>query len=132
MSMNLKVDWANLSDESLEDRRKGTRVTLRYELEVSGRDSGGSSYKVHAFTRNISESGCCFEIARTVFAGETVYLNVLRKNRIGVTERTIPMRFRLVWVRQKGNMWIAGAMMLMPEDPWNVSFPPKIPATRPA
>jgi len=130
--MNLKIDWADLSQEAAKDRREGSRVKLRYELEVCGRDSEGVAYKIHAYTNNISEKGCCFEVARTMFPGESISLRVLRKNRMGIADGTDPVPFRIMWVKQEGGLWIAGAMMILPEDPWNVSFPPRIVAAKSA
>jgi hypothetical protein len=130
--MSVRIDWAELSEEALADRRKGKRIKLRYELDVSGENSDGNAYSMQACTRDISEQGCSFEIAHTIFRGDIVSLKVMRKNHLGIPETTRPVAFRIMWTVKEEELWVVGAEMIVPEGPWGVAFPPKIALTKPS
>jgi len=121
--MTVQINWSRLSNETLEDRRNGKRVTLQFELEIGGVDSAGAAFTVQGRTRNVSHHGCCFEVARPVAKGERLTLRVVRRNAHGVHESTDALPFRLAWVVQEEDLWVAGADMVRMEAPWGVTFP---------
>ncbi|HEY4840196.1 MAG TPA: PilZ domain-containing protein [Candidatus Acidoferrales bacterium] len=123
--MSVQINWANLSSETLEDRRGGKRVSLQFGLEVSGTDVAGVAFHIHGRTRNVSHHGCCFEVARCIVQGEKLTLKVIRRNSSGVQESTEALPFRMAWVVQEENLWVAGAEMVKLEAPWGISFPEK-------
>lgn len=123
--MSVQINWANLSSETLEDRRGGKRVSLQFVLEVSGTDAAGAAFHINGRTRNVSHHGCCFEVARAVAQGEKLTLKVIRRNSAGVQESTEALPFRMAWVVQEENLWVAGAEMVKLEAPWGLSFPEK-------
>jgi hypothetical protein len=121
--MNAQINWAGLSNETLEDRRDGKRVSLQFGLEITGVDAAGAAFTVHGRTRNVSHHGCCFEVTRPIVKGEQLTLKVIRPNAQGVRETTGALAFRLAWVLQEENLWVAGADMIRMEAPWGVTFP---------
>jgi PilZ domain len=123
--MNVQINWASLSEETLEDRRDGKRVCLQFVLEVCGTDSSGARFAVQGRTRNVSHHGCCFEVARSIAKGEKLSLKVIRHNGSGAQETTEALPFSLAWVVKEEGLWVAGAEMLKVEAPWGLSFPEK-------
>jgi hypothetical protein len=121
--MNVQINWAGLSNETLEDRRNGKRVNLQFGLEITGVDAAGTAFTVHGRTRNVSHHGCCFEVARPVAQGETLKIRVISRNLQSEHESTEALPFRLAWVLQEENLWVAGADMVRLEAPWGVTFP---------
>jgi PilZ domain-containing protein len=126
--MNVQINWASLSTETLEDRRDGKRVSLQFGLEISGTDASGAPFHIQGRTRNVSHDGCCFEVSRCIAQGEKLSLKVIRRNAHGVTEATEALPFRMAWVVQEEDLWVAGAQMVKLEAPWGITFPEK-PAT---
>lgn len=123
--MSVQINWANLSNETLEDRRGGKRVSLQFGLEVSGTDATGEAFHVQGRTRNVSHHGCCFEVGRCIVQGEKLTLKVIRRSSTGVQESTEALPFRMAWVVQEEDLWVAGAEMVKLEAPWGISFPEK-------
>jgi hypothetical protein len=123
--MSAQINWANLSSETLEDRRGGKRVSLQFGLEISGIDAAGVPFHTQGRTRNVSHHGCCFEVGRRIAQGEKLTLKVIRRNSSGVQESTEALPFRMAWVVQEENLWVAGAEMVKLEAPWGISFPEK-------
>jgi hypothetical protein len=123
MRMNVQINWANLSSETLEDRRGGKRVTLQFRVEVIGMDVTETPYVVFGRTRNVSHHGCCFEVARSIAPGEKLSLRVIRLNSAGEHECTDALPFRAAWVIQEENLWVVGAEMVKVASPWGVAFP---------
>jgi hypothetical protein len=123
--MSVQINWASLSNETLEDRRDGKRITLQFGLEVSGTDATGAPFHIQGRTRNVSHHGCCFEVARSIVQGEKLLLKVIRRNSAGEQESTAVLPFRMAWVVKEGNLWVAGAEMVELEAPWGISFPEK-------
>ncbi len=128
--MTVQINWASLSSETLEDRRDGKRISLRFGLEVSGTDAAGAVFHVHGRTRNVSHHGCCFEVARPIVQGEKLELKVIRHNSAGEEESTEALPFRMQWVVKESELWVAGAEMVKPEAPWGISFPEKPVSTK--
>lgn len=130
--MEAKTDWAQLSEEALDDRRKGKRVKLRFELEVVGAEPDGRAYSVEAKTRDVSEVGCSFEVSRTLFPGEDVSLRVKRKSEPPATHGSGALVFHIMWVKKEKDVYVVGAEMIVPGDPWKIVFPPKVGHTKPS
>lgn len=128
--MDTRVDWAEISAETLDDRRQGKRVKLRYEIEVSFAGVNGKPVSVRAFTRDVSHHGCSFEINRSVMLEDILMVKVFRRDHAGRMESTLPLPFRVVWVKREKDLWIAGAEMVEPERPWGISFPSKSPPAK--
>lgn len=123
--MNVQIDWASLSNETLADRREGKRASLQFGLEIRGTDAAGAAFSVQGHTRNVSHFGCCFEVPRSIIQGETLSLKVIKRKRLEVQESTEALPFRLAWVVQEENVWVAGAEMVRVEAPWGITFPEK-------
>ena len=128
--MNVQINWASLSNETLEDRRDAKRVSLQFGLEILGTDAAGAPFAVHGRTRNVSNYSCCFEVARRIVRGETLALKVIRHNDSGMQESTEALPFRVAWVVQEENLWVAGAEMVRVEAPWGITFPDKATAVK--
>jgi hypothetical protein len=122
---DVKTDWKSLSQEALEDRRKGKRINLRFEIEVSRKDSKGAPNRLETYTRDVSENGCCFGSPREMTIGEVVGVGVIHRSGKGAIEIKPPVRFTIAWVVQEKAMWIVGAEMNERANLWGVSFPPK-------
>jgi len=123
--MAVSIDWNELAEEARQDRRQGRRVNLNYQIEVRGADEFGAFYSCPARTRNVSKNGCCFETERKIKQGEVVSLQVMRRNPNGEKQTTRPLIFRICWVANEENLWIAGAEMTEQVEPWGIAFPPK-------
>jgi len=123
--MNVQINWSSLSNETLEDRRDGKRVSLQFGLEISGTDAAGGTFYVRGRTRNVSYHGCCFEVARSVAKGEKLTLKVIRRNSLGVQESTDALPFRVAWVVREDELWVVGAETAPVEAPWGLTFPDK-------
>jgi len=128
--MSVQINWSSLSNETIEDRRDGKRIALQFGLEVSGTDAAGAPFHIHGRTRNVSHHGCCFEVARCIVQGEKLLLKVIRRNSAGEQESTEVLPFRMAWVVQEENLWVAGAEMVKLEAPWGISFPEKPPTPK--
>jgi hypothetical protein len=127
-----KTDWVQLSQEALEDRRKGKRIKLQFDLEVVGADPDGRAYSVEARTLDVSEVGCSFEVARTLFPGEDVSLRVKRKNERATPQGADAVVFHIMWVKKEKDVYVVGAEMNIPGDPWKIAFPPKVSPVKPS
>ncbi len=125
--LDVRINWEQLSNEAMDDRRIGRRVTLQFVLEISGKDKSGENFHVNGRTRNVSDHGCCFELEHKVYRGEILDLKVIRHDSEGRIESTDPLRFRATWVTQEGEMWIVGAEKVAAQEPWGIAFPPKAP-----
>jgi hypothetical protein len=123
--MSVQINWASLSNETIEDRRDGKRIALQFGLEVSGTDATGAPFHIHGRTRNVSHHGCCFEVERSIVQGERLLLKVIRRNNAGEQETTEVLPFRMAWVVREENLWVAGAEMVKLEAPWGITFPEK-------
>jgi hypothetical protein len=120
-----KTDWKSLAHEATEDRRKGKRINLRFEIEVSGKDSKGADYRLDTFTRDVSEKGCCFTSPREMALGESISMGVIHRNSKSAVEIMTPVGFTIAWVVRDKTMWIVGAEITEVAKPWGVSFPQK-------
>jgi hypothetical protein len=118
-----RVNWAQLSTETQEERRHGKRIKLRYEIVASLTDPEGNNVSIRTFTRDVSHNGCCFELDRRLPVGETVKLKVWRRDANGNAECTVAMPFRVAWSQFEHGTWIVGAEMSELERPWGVQFP---------
>lgn len=123
--MNVQINWSSLSNETLEDRRDGKRVSLQFRLEISGTDASGAAFHIRGRTRNVSHHGCCFELSRSILKGEKLTLKVIRHNSQGVQESTGALPFLVAWVVPEENVWVAGAELALVEAPWGITFPEK-------
>ena len=128
--MNVQINWASLSTETLEDRRDGKRVSLQFGLEISGTDASGAPFHIQGRTRNVSHDGCCFEVPRPIVQGEKLLLKVIRRNSAGEQESTEVLPFRMAWVVKEDELWVAGAEMVKLEAPWGITFPEKPTTTK--
>ena len=123
--MSVQINWATLASETVGERRDGKRVSLQFGLEISGIDAAGNPFVVQGRTRNVSHYGCCFEVTRSIVRGEKLSLKVIRRDAEGSQETTGALPFRLAWVLQEENLWVAGAEMVRVEAPWGITFPEK-------
>jgi hypothetical protein len=128
--MSVQINWATLESETVAERRDGKRVSLQFGLEITGTDAAGIPFLVLGRTRNVSHNGCCFEVARSIARGEKLSLKVIRRTPEGQPESTGALPFRLTWVLQEENVWVAGAEMVRAEAPWGITFPEKTAAVK--
>jgi hypothetical protein len=101
-------------------RHTPKRVVIVHQIQVSGFSATGDAFAEHTRTINVSERGCCFELARCLVPGDTVSIKVRRSVRG-------PSSFRVVWTLRKTNHWIVGALIIEPTDVWHMIFPQRAP-----
>ncbi|GEM_PF-1011647 len=126
------TEWEALSREANQDRRKGKRVTLAFPIEISGFDRRGRLFRDSTTTCDISELGCRFRVKTQLERGDVVAIKLIRRTNGQAPERK-PLLFQIAWVAREADGWVAGALMLQPDNFWNMTFPatgqPKTPST---
>ena len=122
--MGALTDWETLSQEALQDRRRGKRVPLTYSIEVSGFDRGGRLFTERTSTWDVSEDGCCFRVKTPLQRGDVVAINLVSRQH---ADRAVnrSLLFQIMWTAQERDGWNAGAMKLQPESIWHATFPRK-------
>lgn len=111
-------NWQSLIDEVHADRRRGVRVGIMYPITIRG-ISEGEYFAEETRTLNVSEEGCCFESTHRLKTGDVVSLEVTKRVHLG------PRTFEIVHVERKGELWVAGAILMESADVWGISFPQK-------
>lgn len=119
------TDWAALSKQASQDRRKGKRLSLNFPVEVSGFDRTGRMFCERTTTLDISEAGCRFQLQTPLEREDVVAIKLLspRSNRHAAK----PTLFRIIWVAREAEGWAVGALKLQQDNPWHVTFPPSNP-----
>jgi len=126
-----QLEWESLSQEAMQDRRQGKRVTLVFPIEVSGLDRSGRMFCERTVTSDISEVGCRFQMKTQPQRGDVVAIKLLSRRDAGAPESKALM-FRVAWTARTADGWTAGALQLQPENIWHVGFPPKNPSKKPS
>ena len=125
--LQVRTDVRKSPQYEADDRRKGKRVYLRYEIQISGKTADGSEFGVRTYTQDISEKGCCFRFPRELSTGNIITLEVVGRNSPSSVGFLSPIPLRVVWAKpeEEGTAWLVGAEFASPGNPWAVSFPPK-------
>lgn len=111
-------NWQSLVEEVHDDRRRGVRVGIVYPITIRG-ISEGQYFAEETRTLNVSEEGCCFESAHQLKKGDVVSLEVRKRVHLG------PRTFQIAHVERRGELCIAGAILMESGDVWGISFPRK-------
>jgi hypothetical protein len=106
--------------KAFDRRRNPRRVAIAHQIEVRGLSATGDAFAEQTRTVNVSERGCCFEVARTLVPGDIVSIKVRRAN-------GGPYAFRVIWTSWRINHWVVGAILTETGDVWDMIFPPRSP-----
>jgi len=118
------VNWDELLQEVVDDRRRGKRLLLTYPIEISGFDRQGRSFVERTRTLDISESGCRIVTNAPLAPGDVISIRLLVPGGDDVSQETTACPFEVVWVEHFDSGWTAGAQKLAGNKPWKVTFPP--------
>ncbi len=121
--MSEVAEWEALSQEVMQDRRKGKRVPLAFPIEVSGFDRTGRMFCEKTLTRDISEAGCRFLVKTQLERGDVVAIKLIGRTN-GHAPESKPLLFQIVWVSPEADGWAAGALQLQKANLWHMAFPP--------
>ena len=104
------------------ERRRGKRIALTFDVELSGIGMNGVPYCDHAAASDVSDRGCKLQMSREVKPGDLLTLRVVRAADAGDNQEA-PFLFQAIWVEPCAGGWIAGLAALEPGNPWRVIFP---------
>jgi hypothetical protein len=116
------VDWERVCEDANRDRRRETRISMAFKIEVCGFDSAGRFYTEKTETSDISEWGCRFTLPFAVNKTSIVAIRIL--DRQGHPDpRSKPILFQVMWTGSHRAHWKIGAAKLQPDPAWCLSFP---------
>jgi hypothetical protein len=100
-----------------QDRRRGSRATLAFPIEVSGFDRLGRFHTEHTTTSDVSLMGCSFHLNMEVEKGLILALSVVPPK--GACENKLrPVLFQIVRAEPRPGGYFVGALRLQRENPW--------------
>lgn len=117
------VEWEELSQEAMQDRRKCRRVPLAFPIEVMGFDPTGRLFSEMTSTSDISETGCRFLLKTQVEPGAVVAIKLLSRRK-DTFPPSKPLLFQIIWVAREADGCTVGAAQLQGENLWPMAFPP--------
>jgi hypothetical protein len=123
----VRTDWEILAQQTMEERRRGKRVFLRFPVEVSGTNRAGKPFVESTFTTDISATGCRVELNEIVENGDTVGIKLVGKFDPNPAASK-PQMFQIAWRKRSDNIWTVGARKLTEGKFWHVEFPDKLPS----
>jgi hypothetical protein len=126
----VRTDWEILAQQTMEERRRGKRVFLRFPVEVSGTNREGKPFSESTFTTDISATGCRVELNAIVESGDTVGIKLVGKFDPNPAASK-PQMFQIAWRKRTDNIWTVGARKLTEGKFWHVEFPDKPPTKIP-
>jgi hypothetical protein len=104
------------------DRRRGRRIPLTFDVEVSGMTETGVPYRDAALASDVSERGCKLHLVREVKSGDLLTIRVLRKKTTR-DQTDPPFLYQVAWVVGGEHGWMAGLASLESGNPWGMNFP---------
>ena len=122
--MRATPDQKSRAGSSPADRRRSKRVSMAFQIEVSGTDLRGVVFRDPAMTNDVNEHGCQFECLRKLSRGEHVSIRLIEGAERGGNLGE-PQLFEVVWVTASTLGWQIGAMKLDGRTIWPMKFPPK-------
>jgi PilZ domain len=122
MDKSAESQDAEQQDHSSADRRRCKRLTLRYQIEVSGFDRSGQLFRDRAVTLDVSEQGCKFNLLREMECGDVVAIRLVGRDGARC-DAGKPLLFEIVWIEPSECGWSIGAAKLQAENIWHIAFP---------
>jgi hypothetical protein len=122
----VRTDWEILAQQTMEERRRGKRVFLRFPVQVSGTNREGKPFNESTFTTDISATGCRVELKAIVESGDTIGIKLVGKFDPNPAASK-PQMFQIAWRKRTDNIWTVGARKLTEGKFWHVEFPDKLP-----
>jgi PilZ domain len=104
------------------NRRRGRRVGLAFQIEVSGRDLAGTIFHDRAVTIDVSEDGCQFAIQRKLCPGQHLNLGLINTDFARHTGNKT-QSFEVTWVETSHLGWTIGVRKLQGKNIWPMTFP---------
>jgi hypothetical protein len=108
------------------ERRRGKRFFLTFQIQVSGTDRSGRTFRDNAVTSDVSEHGCRFDFLRELADGALLKIRVL-KRADGLPLEDKPLTCQAVWIEPSVVGWTIGVEQLEPGNLWGIAFARKIP-----
>lgn len=111
-----------LSEKASAERRRTKRISLTFQIEVSGCDPRGITFHERTVTVDVNEHGCKFSILRQLDREELISIRCIGQNDSASTQSK-PVLFKVVWIEPGELGWIVGALKLQAETVWPLKFP---------
>jgi hypothetical protein len=97
--------------------RRGDRISISIPVQIASTDAGGDHFSEIVQTVNVSRSGCCLLMKRSLFPGQKIYIQ-----RMGNHEEAVGRVVGQTGLRDEGNLFgieivRAGASF------WGIHFP---------
>jgi PilZ domain len=105
------VNWDELLQEVVDDRRRGKRLLLTFPIEISGVDRQG-------------QSGCRIVTNAPLAPGDVISIRLLVPEGADDSQKNMACPFEVAWVEYFDSGWTAGTQKLAGDKPWKVTFPP--------
>ena len=118
------VNWDELLQGVVDDRRRGKRLLLTYPIEISGTDRQGRTFAERTRTLDISESGCRIVTNAPLAPGDVISIRLLVPDGVDDPQEKTVCPFEVIWVEHFDSGWTAGTQKLAGNKPWKVTFPP--------
>lgn len=120
-----KTNWEELSFEASKDRRRESRLSLSFPIEVCGFNRFGRFFTERTITQDISDGGCKFRLRLEIEKEAVLAIRIITR-RNGKETDSRPALFQVMWVEKRPEGWILGTMKLQPVTLWPVEFPERI------
>ena len=118
------TNWAELAAETRNDRRRQSRVVVKYPIEVCGFSTHGRYFTERTFTLDVSDGGCKFNLHNEVEKGSVLAIRVIAR-RHGQESDTRPALFQVNWFLRQPNTWTLGVSKLQAGADWCAGVPLK-------
>lgn len=106
------------------ERHRTKRVSLSFQIEVSGRDATGAAFRERAMTSDVSQNGCKFHLLWRLKQHDRVSISVISKDPSHGSAGQ-PAIFEVVWVEPSDLGWTVGATTIENKNLWHMTFPVK-------
>jgi hypothetical protein len=116
------TNWAELSTETKNERRRQPRIAVKYPIEVCGFSRHGRYFTERTFTMDVSDGGCRLRLRNEVEKGSVVAIRMITR-RHGQESDARPVLFHVNWFQAMTTNWTLGVSKLQPGAPWCASMP---------
>ena len=116
------TNWAELSTETKNERRRQPRIAVKYPIEVCGFSRHGRYFTERTFTMDVSDGGCRLRLRNEVEKGSVVAIRMITRKH-GRESDVRPVLFHVNWFQAMTTNWTLGVSKLQPGAPWCASMP---------
>jgi len=116
------TNWAELSTETKNERRRQPRIAVKYPIEVCGFSRHGRYFTERTFTMDVSDGGCRLRLRNELEKGSVVAIRMITRKH-GRESDVRPVLFHVNWFQAMTTNWTLGVSKLQPGAPWCASMP---------